>query len=73
MTTFRDTWPKLEKWFTRFGTLKKVDSAQEEEALEHELAHVLETTMRKVGEKRIAHTKCTVFIFIVVHSSLEFV
>ena len=48
MTTFRDTWPKLEKWFTRFGTLKKVDSSQEEQELEHEVAHILETTLRKV-------------------------
>ena len=49
MTSFKDTWPKLEKWFTRFGTLKKVNSSQEEQPLELEVAHVLETTLRKVN------------------------
>ena len=49
MTAFQDSWPKMEKWFTKFGTLKKVDASQEAESVFLEVENILEDTVKKVG------------------------
>lgn len=33
ITGFLDAWPKLEKWYAKFGTLKVVDATQEEKTV----------------------------------------
>ena len=39
----------MEKWFSKFGTLLKVDAAQSEETTYYEVEHILESTLAKVG------------------------
>ncbi|ESO92609.1 hypothetical protein LOTGIDRAFT_120497 [Lottia gigantea] len=47
ITGFVDSWPKLEKWFTRFGTLKVVNAEAEERTVRLEVEKVLEDTLKK--------------------------
>jgi len=49
ITGFLDNWPKLEKWFTKFGILRKVDASLEDTPLYLETEHILEDTLDKVG------------------------
>lgn len=43
-----DNWAKMEKWFSRFGTLKKVDAALDQQAVYFEVEKCLEDTIKKV-------------------------
>ena len=49
ITSFHDSWPKMEKWFTRFGTLKKVDASDQENAVFLEVEKIMEDTLARVG------------------------
>ena len=49
ITGFLDNWPKLEKWFTKFGILRKVDAALDETSLYLETEFVIEDTLDRVG------------------------
>ena len=49
ITGFLDSWPKLEKWFTKFGTLQRVDASQEQRTVALEVEKILEDTVNKVG------------------------
>ncbi|XP_070194777.1 sperm flagellar protein 2-like isoform X3 [Littorina saxatilis] len=53
ITTFHDSWPKLEKWFTRFGTLKRVDAMDNQEAVFLEVEKILEDTVAKIQGKDV--------------------
>ena len=53
ITAFQDSWPKMEKWFTKFGTLKKVDAAQGAETVFLEVENILEDTVKKVCKSTI--------------------
>lgn len=48
ITGFLDNWPKLEKWFTKFGTLQKIDGSLEATPLYLETENVLEDTLDRV-------------------------
>ncbi|XP_063404210.1 sperm flagellar protein 2-like isoform X1 [Mytilus trossulus] len=48
ITGFLDAWPKLEKWYAKFGTLKVVDATQEEKTVYLEVDRVLEDTLDKL-------------------------
>ena len=48
LTSFQDSWPKMEKWFTKYGCLKKVDASQEQHTVYLEVEHILEETLNKV-------------------------
>ena len=48
LTTFQDQWPKLEKWYNKFGTLRKVDASQEPRTVLLEVESILEETLLKV-------------------------
>lgn len=48
ISAFRDSWPKLEKWFTRFGTLKKVDASGKQEEVYLETEKILEDILAKL-------------------------
>lgn len=51
ITGFLDAWPKLEKWYTKFGTLKVVDASQEEKSVYLEVDKILEDTLNKLQGK----------------------
>ncbi|XP_013409132.1 sperm flagellar protein 2 isoform X2 [Lingula anatina] len=48
ITAFLDAWPKLEKWYSKFGSLKKVDATQDTEAVFLEVEAVMEETVNKL-------------------------
>ncbi|KAL8583785.1 hypothetical protein ACOMHN_036420 [Nucella lapillus] len=48
LTWFQDGWPKLDKWFTRFGTLQRVDAADVPHALFLEVEHIMERAVAKI-------------------------
>ena len=48
LTVFQDSWPKLEKWFTKYGLLKAVDATQNAETVYLEVEKILEDTLNKV-------------------------
>lgn len=52
ITGFLDNWPKLEKWFTKFGSLQKVDASQEEKTVQLEVEKILEDTLNKVCSRQ---------------------
>ena len=49
ITGFLDSWPKLEKWFTKFGTLQRVDASQPQRTVGLEVEKILEDTVNRVG------------------------
>ena len=49
ITGFLDSWPKLEKWFTKFGTLQRVDASQEQRTVVLEVDKILEDTVNRVS------------------------
>ncbi|KAK6179274.1 hypothetical protein SNE40_011674 [Patella caerulea] len=51
ITGFVDSWPKLEKWFTRFGTLKIVDAEADERTVVLEVEKILEDTLNRLQGK----------------------
>lgn len=51
ITGFLDNWPKLEKWFSKFGTLQKVDSSQEARSVQLEVEKILEDTLNRLQGK----------------------
>lgn len=53
LTSFQDSWSKLGKWFTRFGTLKKVDASEMEDTLFLEVEKVLEDTLARLQGKDV--------------------
>jgi hypothetical protein len=48
ITGFLDAWPKIEKWFNKFGILKKVDATLAEDVLYLEVEKILEDTLKKL-------------------------
>ncbi|XP_074662046.1 sperm flagellar protein 2-like [Tubulanus polymorphus] len=48
MTSFADNWPKLEKWFNKFGTLRIVEGTLNEEAVYLETEKILEDTLAQL-------------------------
>lgn len=48
ITGFLDAWPKLEKWFNKFGILKNIDATLAEDVLYLEVETVLEDTLKKL-------------------------
>lgn len=60
ITGFLDNWPKLEKWFTKFGILKKVDAALDETSLYLESEFVIEDTLDRVGLYCLIHCASSV-------------
>ncbi len=48
LTAFQDAWPKLEKWFTKFGTLQKVNAEEVQETVYLEVEKILEDTLNRV-------------------------
>jgi len=48
ITGFLDSWPKLEKWFSKFGTLRRVDATLAQTSLKLEVEKILEETLNKV-------------------------
>ena len=50
ITGFLDAWPKLEKWYTKFGTLKAVDASQEQKSVYLEVDKILEDTINRVNK-----------------------
>lgn len=48
ITGFLDAWPKLEKWFNKFGILKKIDATLAADVLYLEVEKVLEDTLKKL-------------------------
>ncbi|XP_060552949.1 sperm flagellar protein 2-like isoform X2 [Ruditapes philippinarum] len=51
VTGFLDNWPKLEKWFSKFGTLQKVDATQESRSVQLEVEKILEDTLNRLQGK----------------------
>ncbi|GFO03102.1 sperm flagellar protein 2, partial [Plakobranchus ocellatus] len=51
ITGFHDQWPKLEKWFLKFGTLKTVDASLEKESVYLETEKILEDTLARILSK----------------------
>ncbi|EDV23473.1 uncharacterized protein TRIADDRAFT_58131 [Trichoplax adhaerens] len=45
---FHDTWSKLEKWFTKFGNLKKIDGAEDQETVFQNVETILEEVLEKL-------------------------
>uniref|UniRef100_X1Z7B7 Calponin-homology (CH) domain-containing protein n=1 Tax=Capitella teleta TaxID=283909 RepID=X1Z7B7_CAPTE len=39
LTTFQDSWPKMEKWFSKFGSLKIIDASQDSDVIFNEVQH----------------------------------
>ena len=48
LTVFQDSWPRLEKWFTKYGLLKSVDATQGADTVYLEVEQILEDTLEKV-------------------------
>ncbi|XP_053393746.1 sperm flagellar protein 2-like isoform X2 [Mercenaria mercenaria] len=51
ITGFLDNWPKLEKWFSKFGTLQKVDATQGARSVKLEVEKILEDTLNRLQGK----------------------
>ncbi|GFR65233.1 sperm flagellar 2, partial [Elysia marginata] len=51
ITGFHDQWPKLEKWFVKFGTLKTVDASLEKDSVYLETEKILEDTLARITSK----------------------
>ncbi|XP_067937009.1 sperm flagellar protein 2-like [Watersipora subatra] len=51
ITGFLDHWPKLEKWFTKFKILQKVDASLEETPLYLETENILEDTVDRILQR----------------------
>ena len=48
LTVFQDSWPRLEKWFTKYGLLKSVDATQGADTVYLEVEKIMEDTLEKV-------------------------
>ena len=48
ITKFLDSWPKLEKWYAKFGTLARVDANDQVRSVYLEVEKQLEETLEKV-------------------------
>ncbi|XP_076462790.1 sperm flagellar protein 2-like isoform X2 [Babylonia areolata] len=48
LVSFQDSWPKMDKWFTRFGTLKKVDAGDQPGAVFLEVEKIMEDTVARI-------------------------
>ncbi|BFZ00141.1 hypothetical protein BsWGS_03180 [Bradybaena similaris] len=51
ITGFSNQWPKLQKWFVKYGTLKTVDASLEKEAVFQETENILEAARDKIYEQ----------------------
>uniref|UniRef100_A0A2C9KBG9 Calponin-homology (CH) domain-containing protein n=1 Tax=Biomphalaria glabrata TaxID=6526 RepID=A0A2C9KBG9_BIOGL len=59
ITGFLDQWPKLEKWFKKYGTLQTVDASLEKEPLYLETEKMIEDILCKIQSKKEAHEEVT--------------
>ncbi|XP_069125844.1 sperm flagellar protein 2-like isoform X2 [Argopecten irradians] len=48
ITRYLDAWPKLEKWYVKFGTLTRVDASQGAHSVFLEVEKILEDTMNRL-------------------------
>lgn len=48
LTAFEDAWPKMEKWFSKFGALKTVDASQDADDVFSKAEAILVETIKKV-------------------------
>lgn len=48
ITRYLDSWPKIEKWYNKFGVLTTVDAAQGMQTVFLEVEKILEDTLAKV-------------------------
>ena len=48
LAAFRDSWPKLEKWFSKFGILRTVDTAISENVVFLEIEKIFKTIVASV-------------------------
>ena len=48
LTSFMDSWPRIDKWYSKIGNLVRVDASQEEETVYLEVEKILEDQVRKV-------------------------
>ncbi len=48
LTLFQDAWPKLHKWFNKYGSLVAIDASQHLESVYLEVEKILEDTLQKV-------------------------
>ncbi|ELU01924.1 hypothetical protein CAPTEDRAFT_210764 [Capitella teleta] len=51
LTTFQDSWPKMEKWFSKFGSLKIIDASQDSDVIFNEVQVYLDEAMKKSSEE----------------------
>jgi hypothetical protein len=48
ITRYLDSWPKIEKWYNKFGVLARVDASQGARSVYLEVEKILEDTLAKV-------------------------
>lgn len=48
ITRYLDSWPKIEKWYNKFGVLTTVDASQGMQTVFLEVEKILEDTLAKV-------------------------
>lgn len=48
ITRYLDSWPKIEKWYNKFGVLTTVDASQGMQTVYLEVEKILEDTLAKV-------------------------
>ena len=48
LNAFNHEWPRMEKWYTKSGSIARVDAALEEESVFLELEKVLEDTVKRL-------------------------
>lgn len=53
ITRYLDSWPKIEKWYNKFGVLTTVDASQGMQTVYLEVEKILEDTLAKVKLEKI--------------------
>ncbi len=48
LTTYQDNWPKIEKWYTRFGSLKTIDATLPKLTVYLEVENIMDETLQMV-------------------------
>jgi len=64
LTTFQDNWPKIEKWYSRFGTLKTVDGTLPKLTTYLEVETIMDETLKIVGihKHQNTHPACEIVV-----------
>lgn len=53
LTAFQDSWPKLEKWFMKFGSLHSIDASLNIDSVYYEVEKIMEDTVNKLQGKNV--------------------